>query len=125
MDYRIEVEPDTGWGKVSVTGEISSTGLRDLLAAAWNDAAYAQVDKAKWNFLETRTALDFDDMLQLTSWVGDNKQERGPKVVALIASNDLIFGMSRMFQTLYSEHGWRMNVFRSEDDANEWLGQEE
>lgn len=124
MDYRIEVEPDTGWGKVSVTGEISSTGLRDLPAEAWNDAAYAQVDKAKWNFLEPRTALNFDNMLQLTRWVADNKQERGPKVVALIASNDLIFGMSRMFQTLYSKHGWRINVSRSEDDTNDWLSQE-
>lgn len=125
MDYRIEVEPDTGWGKVSVTGEISSTGLRDLLAAAWGDAAYAQVAKAKWNFLDTETALSFDDMLQLTQWVTQNKQERGPKVVALIASNDLIFGVSRMFQTLYSEHGWRMNVFRSEADADDWLSQED
>ena len=124
MNYIIEVEPDTGWGKVMVTGEITFTELRDLLAAAWNDPAYARVAKAKWNFLDTQTALDFDDMLQLTRWVSANKQERGPKIVALIASNDLIFGMSRMFQTLHTDYGWTMNVFRSEADADAWLSQE-
>ena len=124
MNYTIEVEPDTGWGKVVVTGEITFPELRDLLAAAWADPAYTRVEKAKWNFLETETALGFDDLLQLTQWVSRNKQERGPKVVALIASNDLIFGVSRMFQTLHTDYGWNMNVFRSETEADSWLIQE-
>lgn len=125
MNYTIEVEADTGWGKVVVMGEITFTELRDLLAAAWNDPAYARVAKAKWNFLDTQTALDFDDMLQLTRWVSTNKQERGPKIVALIASSDLIFGVSRMFQTLHTDYGWTMNVFRAEADADAWLQQED
>ena len=42
-------------------------------------------------------------------------------IVALVADQDLFFGLSRMFEALVFEEGWETNVFRSKEKAVEWI----
>ena len=41
---------------------------------------------------------------------------------AVVAGDDLVFGMGRMFQMLHDEAPEEMQVFRSLDEARQWLG---
>jgi hypothetical protein len=42
-------------------------------------------------------------------------------VVAVAADKDFTYGLSRMWQILVEETGWEIMVFRSRDDAEEWI----
>jgi len=43
------------------------------------------------------------------------------RIVAVVASEDASFGLSRMWEMLSGESSWEKMVFRSRDDAEEWL----
>lgn len=121
MDFRIGVDPETGWGRVDVSGNIALDDLYRLFAAAWEHPDYARAELAVWHIFKARTTMRFDDLMQLTHWLVANKKGRGPKRIAIVAHDDVTFGMSRMFDNLQQEFGWEVQVFRSAATANEWL----
>jgi hypothetical protein len=121
MNHRIAVDPVTGFGEVTVCGEISPGELPDLFAAAWHDAEYSAVDRAVWNLVDAQSTLRFEDLLRLTRWFSANKQGRGPKKIAVVAPQDVMFGLSRMFDALKPDLAVTVGVFRSEDGARGWL----
>ena len=45
-------------------------------------------------------------------------------VVAIVASSDLIYGLSRMAETFMAETQWTTMVFRSRQEAVEWIKNE-
>jgi hypothetical protein len=125
MDFKIEIEPDTGWGSITISGDIRSEELLDFFVRVWGDPEYLRVDRAKWRFCNARTDMRVEDVMRMTKWVSENKLGRGPRFVALVASDDLIFGMSRMFEALLFQYGGTMSVFRTDEAANAWLGQQQ
>jgi hypothetical protein len=42
-------------------------------------------------------------------------------IVALVADQDLYFGLSRMFEALVFDKGWETYVFRSKEKALDWI----
>lgn len=52
--------------------------------------------------------------------IGDCKK-RGP--IAVVATDDITFGMVRTFSGLAAPIGMRVNAFRQVSDAEEWLQQ--
>ena len=42
-------------------------------------------------------------------------------IVALVAKNDLIYGLSRMYEALIHETDWETMVFRSRKEAVAWI----
>ena len=42
-------------------------------------------------------------------------------IVALVADQDLYFGLARMFDALVFDEGWETNVFRSKEEAIDWI----
>lgn len=121
MDYTIEIDGETGWGRITVRGELRARELPALVAAAWNDPRYAAVERAIWNFLNTRAAMRVDEILRLTEWIASNQRGRGARTIAIVAAEDAVFGTGRMFGALQGESGWTVGVFRDEAAATEWL----
>lgn len=121
MDYQFTVDPQSGKGKVTISGDITPQGLAELLEAAWADPAYSRCATALWNFLEARTEMRFDDLVQLGEWIANAKHNRGAKTIAIVATNDVIFGVGRMFHAIQPESGWKVCIFRNEPDAVAWL----
>ena len=42
-------------------------------------------------------------------------------IVATVADKDLAYGISRMFEALVIEEGWEIDVFKSKENAVEWI----
>jgi len=124
MKFKIDIDPRTGWGDVTISGDIELQGLRELLMQAWQHPIYAKIERAKWNLLQANTSLSLDDLFEFTQWILDNKQGHGAKIIAIVASDDLMFGMSRMFHAIQNNFGWTVGVFRTEDEAVDWLEQQ-
>lgn len=121
MQYTIEVDGETGWGRVTVRGDIGLHELPSLAAAVWGDPSYARVERAIWNFVQTRSTMRLDDMMRLTQWISENKRGRGARTVAIVAAEDGVFGTGRMFEALQRQSGWNVGVFRDEEAATRWL----
>jgi len=121
MNFEISIDSTTGWGYVAITGVIDMDGLRQLLIQAWQHPVYANIRCAMWNLLDADTQLSLDELFDFTQWILDNKHGQGAKVIALVASDDLMFGMSRMFHAIQNNFGWVVEVFRNEEEAQVWL----
>jgi len=125
MEYQFAVDPGSGWGRVTVSGDVALPGLAALLKAVWTDPEYSRVKTALWNFLDARTTMRLDDIMQLKSWISDAKGNRGAKTIALVAADDVIFGVGRMFHAVQPEFGWKVCIFREESEAIAWLRAQE
>jgi len=65
--------------------------------------------------------MRLEDLMRLTNWIATHKQGRGAKTIAIVAASDVVFGVSRMFEALQHDFGWRVRVFRDEKAATAWL----
>lgn len=121
MDFSFTVDPGTGWGRVDIRGEVVVEDLVRLMQAAWSDPAYASVDRSLWNFEHAWTAMRMEDLMQLGPWIGANKSGRGAKTIAIVAPDDVVFGVGRMFDALQPGMGWTISLFRDHASARAWL----
>jgi hypothetical protein len=61
------------------------------------------------------TAATIKEMVRLNPfWTGARR--------ALVITNDVLFGMARMYQILKDESPDELQIFRNMDDAIQWLG---
>ena len=121
MDFAFRVDSATGLGHVDIRGEVVLDDLRRLMEAAWLDPAYAAVERSVWNFSEAWTAMRTEDLLQLGQWVTANKAGRGAKIIAIVAPDDVVYGVGRMFDALQPGMGWTVGLFRAPGPALAWL----
>lgn len=80
-----------------------------------------------WNLCEADfSSLPTEDIRRFMEFVGDHWGKNDNSKAAIIVSNDLGFGLSRMYEMLLSsETSSKVNVFRGIDKANEWMKQSE
>ena len=121
MDFDFRVDPATGWGQVDIRGEVVVDDLRRLMQAAWLDPAYTAVERSVWNFADAWTKMRTEDLLQLGQWVTTNKSGRGAKIIAIVAPDDVVYGVGRMFDALQPGMGWTVGLFRELEPARRWL----
>ncbi len=121
MDFAFRVDSATGFGHVDIRGEVVLDDLRRLMQAAWTDPAYAAVERSLWNFVDAWTAMRTEDLVQLGQWVSANKAGRGAKTIAIVAPDDVVFGVGRMFDALQQGMGWTVGIFREAGPATRWL----
>jgi hypothetical protein len=121
MEFNIDVDPETGWGRVTITGELALEDFLRLMEAAWTDPAYGKAPVAIWNFHGIQTSMRLDSLMELTDWISAQKRGRGATAIAMVASEDLAFGIGRMFQAVQHKLGLDLGVFRNEHDAARWL----
>lgn len=125
MEYSIKIDPVTNWGCVSITGEVHLDVFLKAVTAAWEHPQYSKSRFGIWDFSEARTTLHFDHVLDLTDFVAKSKNGRGPNTLAIVAPEDVEFGIGRIFAAFDEKCGFNVNVFRSVAAAREWLHAQE
>jgi len=117
----IAVDPENGWGLVTVRGPVTVADMIELMPRLWAHPQYLGVTCALWDFSGCRPSLDFGSMLRFTDFIGAEKQGRGASTLAIVAPADLEFGLSRMFGSLIEHQGFNINIFRAREPAIAWL----
>ena len=74
------------------------------------------------DFRKAHTSLTGVEIRRLAAIAGDTDHAWGATKWAVIASDDVIFGLSRMYSALTSDHEVATHVFRTVEAANDWLG---
>jgi len=65
--------------------------------------------------------LSGEDIRQIVAKDRYNARTNPDMVLAMIAPEDLTFGLSRMYSMLSESGGWAADVFRTREDAEAWL----
>ena len=74
------------------------------------------------DFRGSGTAISSEEIKQLAARAGEIDAAWGATRWAIIASDDLLYGLSRMFSALTDRHRVTTHVFRSLEAADDWLG---
>jgi len=62
-----------------------------------------------------------DGMLRMVELDNAHAARLGEGMVAIVAPEDLMFGISRMFQIVTDSSPWQVSVFRTTHEARRWL----
>ncbi len=75
-----------------------------------------------FDFRGSTTPITSAELRQLAIYAERTDAQWGDTKWSFLASTDVTFGLSRMFMALTAKHRVETHVFRTLDDANDWLG---
>ncbi len=109
---------------ITVEGSFSLAEYEEIISSIVSSSDYPSDVNTLWDL----NKLDFKPITSDTEHrvisIREKYPERSKARVALFASSDASFGMSRMYETLSSEMPQLIQVFRELSDAEKWLKDE-
>ena len=124
MGIDISHDKDNNFLVITVTGELNLAILNTAAQQIVSSDQHAADISTLWDVSQVDTNnLDqgfFEELIALRK----NLKGRGNAKLALVANSDLRFGLSRMYELLSGELPQSMHVFRTLDEAKEWLSTE-
>ncbi len=144
MQLEIEHDPVHDCCHLRVSGTLYLADYTQAFRAAWEREEYTAAARALWDFREAQPRLRKDELKALRELMsGDATQsvsqaavaavreladftraERPPSLpprIALLVSSDLDFGMMRMYVSYATLDDVDARVFRTPQDAWDWL----
>ena len=82
-----------------------------------NNHLYQIVDLSQCDSFE----LSSSDINELTLLAINASKQNSCIIIAFIAPNDLVFGMSRMYESYSYESGFKIKVFREKEAGESWV----
>ena len=123
MCHSIKIDKDMRMAHVKAWGKVTSRELKNIFFVTVKHQDWT----AGFNMLcDYNKIINFDvtsdDIYKIIEWQESIDAMIGDGRCAVIASRDLVYGMSRMWQTLSSGRSQKVCVFRQMNDAVIWLG---
>ena len=114
--YSIDREQQAIFSRAS--GTLTDEELRDHQRRVLADPDFDPRLRQLWDLRQVSAAevstATLRDLAAATSYAPDTKR-------AVVAPRDVIYGLARMFQTLHEHAGEDFRVFRSVEEARDWL----
>ncbi len=107
-----------------ITDSFRMTDIEPAWKAMLADPQFRPEMNVLWDFRKGTHALEFstDDIQNIVSMTANHIKQRGASYrLALLATKDLFFGLSKMFAAYGDEIPIDIHVFRSMDEALDWL----
>jgi hypothetical protein len=106
-----------------VTGDLLPEELTSVLDEVYSEPEHDPDMNVLWDLREASVAsFTIKDVEALRDFVAPNWGTGGRSLAALVVSDDLQYGMSRMYEMLSeSRTGGKIRVFRDMDEAVGWL----
>ncbi len=102
-------------------GPLSADEFKATLALIVSSQEYPPDVNLLWDVREV-DANSFDkSLVSRVVSIRQNYPQRGDAKLALVASEDLHFGLSRMYEMMTDEMPQNIHVFRTTADAEAWL----
>ena len=110
------------------------TGWGILTEEEWIDSLAKHLTQDKDKFKKYRYSLsDYtavtetkisNNAINVIATYCEDASEVNPKpVVVIVADQDILFGLSRMWELLVDSTDWETMVFRNRDDAEAWISE--
>ncbi len=125
MSITISVDNDKHLTTHTVIGEISFEEVMSTLKQYWEGQPTMFL---LWDFRKGSMAqLSYVDLERIVDYVTFHSEKRAGGKSAVVVSRDLEYGLARVLDTLRDirkVHS-QLGVFRSVEEANQWLDEEE
>jgi hypothetical protein len=121
MAIAIQADDDRHVLVATATGELTLAEFLDFLRTA------RVGERRDWPLIFDATSatssITGGQVQALADSVGSSVKREGARApVAIVASADAMFGLFRMYQTFCEHQGVIIQVFRTRDEADVWLG---
>lgn len=113
-DYRVVV--------VRHTGNVNYTELRSALAEVPQICGFEEGLRLVADFRASNAPLSAEEVRLLASYAKGVDARWGETKWAIIAADDVIYGLARMYSALTNDHRVETFVFRNPLEADDWLG---
>jgi hypothetical protein len=120
MPVKVNVHPDTGIAHYSATGDLTREEVITVIGQVYGDPAFRAPWHSIWDLTGAKPVFTADELRQVVAYVQDHRPEDAGRI-AIVATEDLAFGMSRMYEIFSSDLKVETRVFRHLDPAQRWL----
>ncbi|MCB1746467.1 MAG: hypothetical protein H6977_02455 [Gammaproteobacteria bacterium] len=144
MDFDLLRDPRTDCCHLRIAGTLRLADYEQVFRTAWSRREYTEAKRALWDFTAARARFGKDEIKMLSGLIRDGtprtaaraatlaarrladftRRERPsvlPARVALVAAQDLDFGMMRVYAGHVAFYDVATEVFRASEDALGWL----
>ena len=123
MPLRIHVDVDAGFLRAEGSGHLSLQDLQEALAAIVEHPDFTPGMPQLCDLSDVEDVdLTYGDLKAVVEWAMGRAERLGRSKVALVASEPVVFGVSRMYGVLAQDLPTDIRVFRTREDALRWLG---
>ena len=109
----------------TVTGDPPFDELMATLKQFWESQPTRNL---LWDFSEARLAhISYSEARKIIDYVRPQTEKRAGGKTALVGSKDIEYGMSRTLKALreFQNPSYQLEVFRSMEEASQWLDEED
>ena len=122
MDVKVRIERDRGLRIHTVTGAVTFDELQSALAATYQGDPEVRDMDSLWDLSEAQMAISSEEIQRISAFVSSQWGEGGAAKSALVVSEDLAFGLARMYEAqVTQEVKNQVGVFREIGEARLWL----
>ncbi len=118
----LQFEIDVASHLVNVTGvsETSVGEIREAVEAMVEDPRFDREMQVLGDFREMRWIPSTQEVKDLAKFIGTIQKNHHPRT-ALVVSNELLYGVARIFSLLAKTKGYRARPFKDLSTARAWL----
>jgi len=121
MEYKLTKHSIHEWHILNISGYIDSDELIFMVKELWRNDEYLSATHMLWDFTLSESSYYFEDIFKLFQFVKENKHSQTLKLLAIVASEDNEFGISRMYAALNENDNPKIQVYRNVKNAERWL----
>ena len=121
MPIRSRIDEQHNTLVVEMTGDLTPQTVRTALDVITEDPRRLATSRELWDLTRVRTHAFFYRDLATLAELGVRDYCERPIRVAFVALRDHVYGRLRSLQTLMDTAACQINVFRSLEDARDWL----
>jgi hypothetical protein len=120
MPVTVNLDPDTGIAHYSATGDVTRENVISVIGQVYVDPTFRAPWHSIWDLSGAKPVFTAAELREVVAYVRDHRPEDAGKV-AIVATEDLAFGMSRMYEIFSSDLNVETQVFRDLEPARQWL----
>ncbi len=113
---------DAGIAKLVVTGSPSLNEAIEASEALYRDSRFSRPSRILWDLSEGRFSWTQEEVREFGDFVRENRPV-GPGRAAVLASDELSFGLSRMYELRSDDIPVEVASFRDAESALTWLNE--
>jgi hypothetical protein len=124
--FTISVEADYVLLRVERDRTVTAEMLISMLKELYSLQAYRSEKRAGlWDFRGCSTDLDYQGMKRVKEYIDAHYDPSWThSITALVADKDVLYGLSRMYDSLTSTIPTELNIFREFEQAERWIGEQ-
>ena len=110
--------------RIVAEGNYSAQDLREFLLETMSDPRTRPGIATLMDIRGTEAVRTTEELVSLADFLGSKRDRSIPLRVAVVATGDLLFGLSRMVSVYVERYGVDLQVFREIEPAELWLRSE-